>query len=114
MKALILALTLTPGLALAAAPAGQSKLKLDTVSESLEIREKALKKELQAVDAELAVINEEIELVRRQSQVVAPFVAPGLANVRDSLATIETGLDIERTQILKQRRALLSEKVTTP
>lgn len=93
-----------------ATTAGESTMKLSEVNEEISVRATVARKEIQAIDSDLRKANDEINKIE-----TIEISAEALTNVGfpsrfpDAFATLKTGFEIERAQLLQDRKAMLEE-----
>ena len=110
MKFLILTVfAIASVLANAETPVGKMTMKL---GDDVTVNQAVLKKEITAIETQIAEVSIELNRLDRDTQVLAPMIAPGLTNTRHGFSAIRSGLQIERAQLMQQRRALLADSVT--
>lgn len=110
MKSLVLTVfTLASIFANAETPVGKMTMKL---GDDVTVNQAVLKKEITALETQIAEVSVELNQLDRDAQVLSPMIAPGLTNTRDGFSAIRSGLQIERAQLMQQRRALLADSLT--
>lgn len=96
--------------ATAATTAGESTLKLSEVNEEISVRATVARKEIQAINADIRAANDEInkiEMIEISAEALTQVGFP--SRIPEAFGTLKTGFEIERAQLLQERKAMLEE-----
>lgn len=104
----VLVTVLAPLFAHADDAVGTSTMKL--TDENVAVNAAVARKEVQAIDADIRSINDEINQIELTQISMEALTQVGFpSNMPSGFAVISTGLKIERAQLMEERRAMLSE-----
>jgi hypothetical protein len=89
---------------------GESTLKLSEVNESINVRAQVARKEVKAIDAEIRQINDQIDELKKNEITAEALIDVSFpSNLPMGFRTIKNGFEIERAQLMADRKAMLEE-----